>query len=429
VRFVPLLLSILILVCFDDLALAPKDVGHVSNVPATSSVTLARLESCPTADDVSDRIEQLGNPLVERYPDGSKFQFARRISDLQSFDGKLYVGHGDWAENSGPTDIWYYDLQSKQFVKQGHIEDEAADHYRVVDGTLYLPGTDPQEDWSWGNFYRLENGQWVKHRTLPGAIHNFDIVGVGKALFATVSRLVEQPQCLMVSMDDGKTWTTYEMPDKSRLPPDTRIQQRLLVVAGNVYVPGVAASGDVKVYRFNGEGFDPCTGDMLPGAEKPVRNPRVESWSMLALEKTTTFKSKAVYLGSIVRSIKDADKPWRSEKASELFVAALSGQNEFRAERSLTEENFTDIAVDDRHCYVVRYRWKDKNDPKQGAVTTVSASADLANWRNLFSFEHETFGSAIEVVDGDFYVGLGGTVEFCAPSTGMILKVGKDRLK
>lgn len=376
-----------------------------------------------------DRIEKLGNPLAQRYPDGSQFHYARNISNLKAFDGKLYVGHGDWSDNSGPTDIWYFDLQKKEFVKQGQIEDEAADHYRVINGSLYVPGTDPREDWSLGNFYRLENGQWVKHRTLPGAIHCFDIVGVDETLFAMTSRLIEQPQCLMVSTDDGKTWKVYEIPPDTIIPPDTRLQQRLLVIDGNVYVPVIAKSGEVKVYRFNGNGFDSCTGDMLPGAEKPVRDPKVESWSRLALEKPTIFKGKAVYLGSMNRSIKDADKPWRREQTSELFVAALSGQNEFRAERSLTEENLTDLAVDDERCYVVSYRWKSKSDPKQGAVTTVSASADLKNWSKLFSFHYETFASAIEVVNGDFYLGLGGTREFCTPSTGMILKVGKDKLK
>ncbi|MFH1023783.1 MAG: hypothetical protein V1809_10405 [Planctomycetota bacterium] len=385
--------------------------------------------SAAFAADVSEHLEKLGNPLAKRYPDGSKFHYARHISDLQGFDGKLYVGHGDWGDNSGPTDIWYYDLHKKEFVKQGQIQDEAADHYQIINGRLYVPGADPQEDWSLGNFYRLEDGTWVKHRTLPGAIHCFDIVGVDKTLFAIASRLIEQPQCLMVSTDDGKTWKVHEIPADTRLPPDTRLQQQLLVIDGNVYVPGVAKSGGVKVHRFNGKGFDPCTGDMLPGVKKPVRNPKDESWSMLAMEKSTSFKGKAVYLGSVVQSIKDADKPWRSEKASELFVAALSGPNEFRAERSLTGENFTDIAVADEHCYVVSYRWKNKNDPKQGAVTTVSASADLKNWSKLFSFHYETFASAIEMVNGDFYLGLGGTREFCTPSMGMILKVGKDKLK
>jgi hypothetical protein len=339
------------------------------------------------------------------------------------------VGHGDWGENSGPTDIWCYDLHKKEFVHQGQIEDEAADHYRVINGKLYVPGTDPQEDWSKGNFYRLEAGKWVKHRTLPGAVHNFDMVGVGTTLFATISRLVEEPQCLMVSTDEGNTWKTHEMPDKTRLPPDTRLQQRLLVMDGSVYVPGLALDGDVKVYRFDGKGLDPCTGDMLPGVQKPVRNPKDESWSILAMEKSTTFKGKAVYLGSIVRSIKEADRPWRSEKTSALFVAALSGPNEFRAERSFTEENPTDIAVDDERCYVVSYRWKNKDDPKEGAVTAVSASRDLKNWSRVFAFHNETFASALEVVNGDFYLGLGGTREFCTPSTGTILKVGKDKRK
>jgi hypothetical protein len=381
------------------------------------------------ANDVTDRLEKLGNPLARRYPDGSRFHFARHISDLRSFDGKLYVGHGDWGEDSGPTDIWYYDLREKRFVKQGQIDDEAADHYRVINGKLCLPGTDPKEDWSLGNFYRLEEGRWVKHRTLPGGIHNFDLVGVDKMLFASISRLVEQPQCLLVSANDGKTWKVHELPDKTRLPPDTRLQQRLLVLSGNLYVPGVAKGGVVRVYRFNGNGLELCKGEMVPGVEKPAPDPKTGSWSMQAMEKTTTFKGKAVYLGSTVRSIKEADKPWRSEKSSELFVATPIGPNEFRAERFQSDETCTHIAVDEQRCYVVSYRWKKKGDPKQGAVTTVSASADLKKWSKLFWFEQETFASALEVIDGDFYLGLGGTRAFCTPSTGLILKVGKDRLK
>jgi hypothetical protein len=377
--------------------------------------------------DVSERIEKLGNPLAQRYPDGSQFHFARSISSLKAFDGKLYVGHGDWAENSGPTDIWYYDLHNTGLVKQGQIDDEAADHYRVINGRLYLPGTDPREDWSLGNFYRLENGQWIKHRTLPGVVHCLDIVGVDRTLFAMTTRLVEQPACLMESSDDGKTWKVHEIPPDTIIPPDTRIQQRLLVIDGNVYVPVIAKSGEVRVLRFNGNGFDPCIGDVLPGAEMPVR--KAESWSRLALEKPTIFKGKAVYLGSVHRSIKETDDRWRAERTSELFVAALPRPNEFRAERSLTKENVTDLAVDDERCYVISYRWKNESDPKQGAVTTVSASADLKNWSKLFSFQHETFATAIEVVTGEFYLGLGGTREFCTPSTGLILKVGKDTLK
>ena len=78
--------------------------------------------------EVSGRIEELGNPLAKRYPDASPFRYDRAISDLQVFDGKIYVGHGDFARNSGPTDIWYHDLRDKRFENEGRIDDEAADH-------------------------------------------------------------------------------------------------------------------------------------------------------------------------------------------------------------------------------------------------------------------------------------------------------------
>src|SRR5437763_177189 len=56
-------------------------------------------------------VEKLGNPLARRYPDGGTYHHARTVSGLRAFDGKLYVGHGDMVLNSGPTDVWYYDLR------------------------------------------------------------------------------------------------------------------------------------------------------------------------------------------------------------------------------------------------------------------------------------------------------------------------------
>ncbi len=375
--------------------------------------------------DLSDRVEKLGNPLAKRYPDASTFHYARTISDLQAFDGKLYVGHGDIVLNSGPTDIWYYDLHKKAFVKQGQIEDEAADHYRIINGRLYLPGMDPREDWSLGNFYRLEDGKWVKHRTLPNSLHSTDIVGVDHSLFA-LSYREKPPMCLMESSDDGKTWKIYDMPAGNQ-----RIEQRLIVRNGKIHVTIVGAAGDMKLYRFNGKGFDPCSGEMLPGTEAPRRDhPTFWSWS--TLEKPTTFKDRILYIGAHHQmhfKEKDVPKMWPAYKTLGLFVAASSGSNGFRAERLLTEENMTDIAVDDNHCYVVSYRWTNANDPKQGAVSTVSASTDLKHWSKLFSFHSDTFASAIELINGDFYLGLGGTRQFCSPSTGMIVKVGKEKLK
>jgi len=232
--------------------------------------------------------------------------------------------------------------------------------------------------------------------------------------------------CLMESADDGKTWKIYDMPAGNQ-----RIERRLIVLGGSAYITTVTTAGNTKVYRFNGKGFDPCNGDMLPGAEKLVRD-NSTFWSWSTLEKPTIFQGRVVYIGAHHRvnfKEKDIAKMWPVYKTLGLFVAALSGPNGFRAERSLTEENMTDIAVDENRCYVVSYRWTSATDPKQGAESTAYASSDLKQWSKLFSFHSDTFASAIEVIDGDFYLGLGGTRQFCTPLTGMILKVGKEELK
>ena len=73
------------------------------------------------------------------------------------------------------------------------------------------PAWNPREDGSLGNFYRLEDGRWVKHGTLPNSLHSTDIIGVDKSLFALSSR-EKPPMCLLESSDDGKTWKMYDMP-------------------------------------------------------------------------------------------------------------------------------------------------------------------------------------------------------------------------
>ena len=52
-----------------------------------------------------------------------------------------------------------------------------------------------------------------------------------------------------------------------------------------------------------------------------------------------------------------------------------------------------------------------------------------ATWTKLFSYHEETFASALAVFNGDFYLGHGATPQYCAPSAGLIVKVGKELLK
>jgi hypothetical protein len=203
-----------------------------------------------------------------------------------------------------------------------------------------------------------------------------------------------------------------------------------MVLDKSLYITAMSASGEVKMYRLNGQGWEACKGSLLAVDAPPVRANDFMSWS--SLEKPTVFNGKLIYIGVNRRvnfNEKDISKAWPPYQTLGLFVAARSNPNDFVVEKTMTAENLTDIAIDHQRCYVVSYCWKDPTEPTQGAITTVSASTDLKTWSKLFSFQYDTFVSALEVNDGDFYLGLGGTRQFCTPSTGTILKVGKEKLK
>jgi hypothetical protein len=55
--------------------------------------------------------------------------------------------------------------------------------------------------------------------------------------------------CLMESADDGKTWKMFDAPAGNQ-----RIERRLIVLDGSIYITTVSKEGEVKVYRFNGKG-------------------------------------------------------------------------------------------------------------------------------------------------------------------------------
>ena len=101
------------------------------------------------------------------FPAGNQCeQAAWKVNELKLFDGKLFVGHGDYGVNTGPTDILYYDFEREAFVKEFTIDDEAIVRFRIIDDMLTVPGVDSTESWDFGNVYiRTEEG-WVKKRTV-----------------------------------------------------------------------------------------------------------------------------------------------------------------------------------------------------------------------------------------------------------------------
>ena len=161
--------------------------------------------SCFTSKTVE--YSELGIPLSERYSQGVR---ARCPWDMYIWDGKIYIGSGDYDSNAGPVDIWAYDTENKAWENTGTVPDEEVSRFLVIDGKLTVPGIDPKDDWIFGNYYVLENGEWCTIRTISGGLHNFDMVEYQGMIFAGLG-VYSGEYPIVCSRDGGKTFTPIEM--------------------------------------------------------------------------------------------------------------------------------------------------------------------------------------------------------------------------
>jgi len=167
---------------------------------AISSVILSSCATTKTIDAIS--YKELGIPTAERYDEGVS---ARSPWDMVIFDNKLYIGSGNYDTNSGPVDVWCYDIVNNAWLNSGTLPEEEIDRFCFIDNKLAIPGIDPQEDWTFGNYYILDDNQWVKYRNIDGGLHTFDIVEYDGMIFAGLG-VASGSYPIACSTDGGKTF-------------------------------------------------------------------------------------------------------------------------------------------------------------------------------------------------------------------------------
>jgi hypothetical protein len=189
-------------------------------------------------DNMSNYPKYLGNPIKDEPAS------ARKIKDLQAWQGRVYLGYGDWNKNLGPVNVWYYQPDPCGFINEATLDDEnAIDRYVVIGDDLYIPGTDPRESWDYGNFYRnCNDGEgWQKFRTIPNGVHNFDMEKYKGKLFAALGTDgTHKEYALQYSEDDGNTWTSAVDAVSYRFLNLFKMNGKLFAVAK-----------DSTLYRFN----------------------------------------------------------------------------------------------------------------------------------------------------------------------------------
>lgn len=133
------------------------------------------------------------------------------ILSLWPIGDRLYLGHGEWTQNLGPTDIISVGSEGDVVI---HLQDagtEAFNVFRVIDGAVYAPYTDPHgaAQGAYGGYATNAGGTWRKVKMNVPMVHTFDVVQTSHGLFMSGSaRAVDgtTEPVVVKSTDGGTTW-------------------------------------------------------------------------------------------------------------------------------------------------------------------------------------------------------------------------------
>jgi hypothetical protein len=373
--------------------------------------------------------QYLGNPSTD------KPIFSRNVWDMQAFGSRIYLGHGDWDDNTGPIPIRYFDTGSQQLFTDPIInaantdcptsggtsycvDDEEIDNYRIIDGKLFITGVDAHDavdQWSYGNFYTrgVADSAWTKYRTIPAALHVFDLAKFPDPLaptspprlFAAIGpNLTTSP---LLSDDDGRTSSSWSSSTFNSGPGQTRRVHRLFTLAGRLYGSGAAGAGHYLLRYEGGVDFS-----QVPySAANRLFPDRLDA----AGNASTTLRVfREVYVGPQMAYLgltSDMTIPFGLYKATDvtqalaiaLPVAGVTPMDLIRAY--------------DGQVYALG------QTGAAGSYTNyVFASADLMSWTEVLRFAAPTFARSVEYLDGDFYFGLGTTRAELSSAAGSILR-------
>ena len=198
---------------------------------------------------------EIGIPSAEDYPEGD---IARAPWDMFFYENQLYLGSGDFDKNTGPMYVYSYNTNTGEWTKSGKLSEEEINRFTLSNGVLYAPGIDPRESWKLGNYYTLEGGAWQKHRTLPDAIHAFDVISFEGMLFAGLGVSAGKSPVVR-STDKGESFTAVLF-EKNGVTVDTSeaslIRTYDLIEFESTLYATLSigdASPDYEMYRYDTE--------------------------------------------------------------------------------------------------------------------------------------------------------------------------------
>ncbi len=156
--------------------------------------------------DMTSQVENLGNPFTDRPV------FARNVWDMQFFNGKIFLGHGNSVENTVNIVLRYFDPATGLFGNLNPADgslynDTKIDQMRVMNNTLYFPSFDEQGSATPFGYSSYDGTNWVVHYTIPrSGSHVGDVYLYNGALYSASNNGIQKTTNLTLT-NSAQSWT------------------------------------------------------------------------------------------------------------------------------------------------------------------------------------------------------------------------------
>lgn len=295
----------------------------------------------------------LGNPFKYRYPDNTEWEYARNVWDMILWNQKIYFGHGDYARNAGPIDVWYYDIFQQDFINEFTVDEQQIHRFREFNGNLYIPGCDATESYQSGDFYVNKGEGWEKYSNIPNGLHQTDVYIFHDTLFTCGGIGI------CSSVDGGLTWYNYG-----------NFGNEFLIFKDQFY-----CASHNHTFRYTGSHFVEEYVNFLPD------NPWVNH--------VMNFKGNLIYINYI--DPEDQEVYTASNIYSHEIIDLFSG----KIPRDI-------IIKEDSLFILLSTKWDDDY-----YLTEVFSTVDLESWHNEFEIMTSSFTLSFEYDSGSYFIALG----------------------
>lgn len=348
------------------------------------------------AADVTKDIRLIGNPSKSQFGDGEA-AYSRNVWDLQVYNGLLFVGAGNSAnegpsKNSGNVDLHVYNPKTDKFSKETVIYDDQIDIFKLLNDNLFIPGHDATGSWNWGNFYQREqNASWKMYRNIPKALHVYDLEYRDKTLFAGVG--LYEGAAVGMTKDLGKNWEIIKL-GRSRVYAFMSIGDRLFAL--KKFKRTSKPYFSVAEYRSGNfvPRYDISIFDFFPSTKFDIKYSRAT--------RIISFDDKAIYLGAYKYNSHQT-KPFG-------FYEAVLKNNKIAAKKIRLKEGYIPRDIIKRGGII--YLLTSKTTLKNTHIEVLEfGTKNLTTYKELFSFNYPTFARSFELLEGVFYFGMGCDVD------------------